>query len=184
MPKFEDLLADGSNTAFITDTDHLIFLEKSLNGSKRFTKLQEIILSDHVGLMFSNLDFMLKPVNRIITQLLESGITDWIIKNETTIKYKEKDDKAMPLTLHHLWFWFSICGSMLTAAFCLLSGEILAHKFHTSMEKFKRSFMDKLASKFPKRIEVETPSLLSYSRVYLVSPISYSKKPSISKSKE
>jgi hypothetical protein len=104
------LLVDGSNTAFITDTHHLNFLEKSLNGSHRFTKLQEIIQTNPLGLKLGRDNYLYAPVNRVMTQLLESGISNWIVKNATTIKYQENVYEPVPLTLDYLWVWFSICG--------------------------------------------------------------------------
>jgi hypothetical protein len=123
-----ELLTDGSNNAFITDTEHLSFMEKSLNGSKKFSVLREIFLSDHLGFRFPNNDFMFKSFNRIITQLHESGISDWIVKNESFINFPKARNDPVVLTMRHLGVWFYLCVFMLTVATFAFFSEFLVHK--------------------------------------------------------
>jgi hypothetical protein len=135
-----DLLADGSNNAFITDTEYLRFLEKSLNGSVKFTVLKEIVLSDYLGFTFNENNFLLKPVNQIITHLYEAGITKLIIDRETEVKYLETVAERVKLSMDHLGVWFYVYAFMLliaTAAFVL---EVFVHKicFKGNLEKRKR----------------------------------------------
>jgi hypothetical protein len=102
----KEILSDGSQSSFITDTEHLNFIEKALNGSKKFTRLREIILSDHLGFKFKNNDYMHKSVDRIITQLYESGISDMIVKKESSFIYKKKQESAVALDMNHVNIWF------------------------------------------------------------------------------
>jgi hypothetical protein len=124
-----DLLTDGSNNAFITDTMHLRFLEKSLNGSTRFTVLKEIIVPDYLGLAFVNNDYMFKSVNNIISQLYESGIAELIVAREAAVKYLQIVPEDVQLSLNHLGIWFYICLFMLLAASVVFVLEFVAHKF-------------------------------------------------------
>jgi hypothetical protein len=111
-----DLLSDGSNTAFVTDSEFLSFLEKSSNGTQKFTKLSEKILSNPLGFQFISNDFMFKPFNQKIVQLVESGIADMIIKNESSFTRKYVEEEPPPLTLDHLGVWFEIWIVMLSVA--------------------------------------------------------------------
>jgi hypothetical protein len=107
------LLADGSNNAFITDTQHLAFLEKSLNGTHKFTVLKEVVLSDYLGFRFPNNDIMFASVTRIVGQLFESGIAKWIVDNEHVQPIQEESG-PVPLSFHHLDVWFYVFLAMIT----------------------------------------------------------------------
>jgi hypothetical protein len=122
------LLADGSNNAFITDTEHLAYLEKSYNGTKKFTLLKEVVLSDYLGFKFINSDLMFHSVSRIIGQLFESGIAKWIVDNETPRKARQNQPEPVPLTFHHLGVWFYVFLSMLFAACVLFVVENFVHE--------------------------------------------------------
>jgi hypothetical protein len=126
-----ELLADGSNNAFITDTEHLSFMEKSLNGTKKFSVLREIFLSDHLGFRLPNNDFMFKTLNRIITRLHESGISDLIVKNESFVRFPKASNEPVVLTLRHLGVWFYLCVFMLTVAVIAFFSEVLVHKLQS-----------------------------------------------------
>ena len=121
-----DLLVDGSNNAFVTDSDYLSFLEKYSKESKKFTKLSEKILSNHWGFHFQTNDFMFKAFSRKIVQLVESGVSDLIVNNETSIN-DEKDAAAEPvvLTMFHLGIWFQFLFGMLAASALFFGLECL-----------------------------------------------------------
>lgn len=109
----EKLLRDGSNCAFVTNTQYLKYLEKSFNGTKKFTVLKERILSEHWGFMFHVTDYMYKTFNRRIIQLVESGISDLMIRQETKVIPKIEEYKDTPLGMEHLENWFIILLIML-----------------------------------------------------------------------
>jgi hypothetical protein len=123
-----DLLADGSDNAFITDTEQLTFMEKSLDGSVKFTVLKEKIMSDYLAFTFFNSDYLLKPVNRIISQLYESGIAQRIIDKESSVKYQETTFEPSKLSLDHLGVWFYACAFMLLVAASAFVIEFSAQK--------------------------------------------------------
>jgi hypothetical protein len=125
-----DLLADGSNNAFITDSEYLRFLEKSLNGIKKFKQLKEIVMSDYSGFKFMNNEFMFKPVDRIVGQLYESGIAQRIVEQESALIYKGISEKPVALSMHHLENWFYICIFMLVVALVVFIGELVVARWH------------------------------------------------------
>lgn len=138
-----DLLADGSNNAFITDSEHLSYIEKSLNGTKKFTKLKEVVLYDYLGFAFKNNDYLFQSINHIITQIYEAGIAELIVKNEAAIKYDEPDKKPVVLTWHHLGIWFYLVVFLLTSSIILFILELLVHKsrFYSVTQVLKVSFL-------------------------------------------
>jgi hypothetical protein len=121
-----DLLADGSNNAFITDSEYLGYLEKSLNGSKNFTTLNEKIVTNHWGFYFYSNQFIFNAFNKKIPQLVESGIADYIIKNEASYKKNFVDAEPKPLTFNHLDYWFRIVLILLATATVVFLGEVVS----------------------------------------------------------
>jgi hypothetical protein len=87
--------------------------------------LKEIVLSDYLGFKFPSNDFMFEPVNRIITQLHESGIAKKIVDDEAAVKYQEKQAEPMPLSLHHFENWFALWGFILVFSVAAFSCEFL-----------------------------------------------------------
>jgi hypothetical protein len=120
-----DLLADDSNNAFITDSEYLRFLEKSLNGTKKFTQLKEIVMSNYLGFMFLNDHFMFKPIDGIVGQLYESGIAQRIVDQEAALTYKEASDEPVVLSMHHLGIWFYAGIFMLVVALVAFISEFV-----------------------------------------------------------
>jgi hypothetical protein len=128
------LLTDGSNNAFYTNSEDLTFIEKSLNGSKKFMKLEKSILSDHLALRFRNNDFLYGAVNRIVTQLLESGITDWIVKKESSITYQEPSKDPVVITMDHLGIWFYLLAFLMVIAVVVFAFELAAGQVMKSLD--------------------------------------------------
>lgn len=109
MPKnvsLVNLLSDGSNNAFITDSEYLKFLEKSNKGSVPFTVLKEKVLTNHWGFMLFSNQFIFKAFNTKIPQLVESGIADYIIQKESQFRKNFENASKIPLSLEHLEHWF------------------------------------------------------------------------------
>jgi hypothetical protein len=125
-----DLLADDSNNAFITDSEYLRFLEKSLNGTKKFTQLKEIVMSDYLGFSFMNNDFIFKPVDRIVGQLYESGIAQRILDQESALNYQETSNEPVALSMRHLGIWFYV-GIFMLITFALVAfvGELVVARW-------------------------------------------------------
>jgi hypothetical protein len=134
-----DLLADGSNNAFITDTEELNFIEKSLKGSKKFTRLQETILTDHLGLEFPSVGIFTQIFDRIISRLQESGISDMLIKSEATWNFHEPDDEKVKLSLDHMGIWLYAWGFLLICASVVFSVEVVTHKICSKSKKSSNS---------------------------------------------
>lgn len=138
-----NLLSDGSRTSLITDTERLNFLEKSLNGTKKFTKLHEIILSDHLGFKFRNNDFMFEVVDKIITNLHESGISDLIVRNEISFRYVKATIGDVALDMKHLDIWFFITLIAFAAALFVFLGEIYVYHNNSSHKEEKKLIRQK-----------------------------------------
>lgn len=119
------LLSDGSKTAFFTDTENLKFLTKSHNGSVKFTKLNQNLLTNHWSFMFFKNHFILKAFNRKIPQLVESGIADLIIKTEAQYKERVLDTLTKPLAFKHLEYWFKLVLILYGTAGFLFVVEVL-----------------------------------------------------------
>jgi hypothetical protein len=124
-----DLLADGSNNAFITDSEYLRFLEKSLNGTKKFTQLKEIVMSDYLGFSYRNNHFIFKPVDRIVGQLYESGIAQRVVDQESALTYEEISDEPVVLTMRHLGIWFFAGIFMLVVALVAFISELVVARW-------------------------------------------------------
>jgi hypothetical protein len=135
LHKISDLLADGSNNAFITDSEYLSYLEKSSNESKKFTKLDEKILSNHWGFEFMKNTFIFKAFNRKVVQLVEAGIADLIVKDETSVNHRSSDDEPEKLSLDHLGVWFNIWLVLLTAAALCFLVEFVVSRCRGSASK-------------------------------------------------
>jgi hypothetical protein len=119
------LLADGSNNAFVTDSEYLSYLEKTLE-NQTFTKLNEKIVTNHWGFYFYTNQFIFKAFDKKISQLVESGIADHIIKNEARYNKKLVEDSMTPLNFGHLEYWFRIMLILLGIATVVFVGEILS----------------------------------------------------------
>lgn len=123
-----DLLSDGSNRAFVTDSEYLSFFEKSLNESGKFTKLKENILTNHWGFLFYSNEIIFKAFNRKLPQLIESGIADFIMKNEARAKQKAEEILTVVLTLDHLENWFKLFLILLGVAGIVFAVEFMGQK--------------------------------------------------------
>ena len=126
---------DGSNNAFITDSEFLSFLEKSVNGTKKFTKLGEKILSNHWGFQFMTNDFMFKAFNTKVKQLVESGLAELIIKNATSANVPKSSNQPVVLTMIHLEIWFKILIMMMIIAFLSFFIEIIIKRKNEILNK-------------------------------------------------
>jgi hypothetical protein len=102
----------------------LRLLEKTLNGKKKFTQLKEIVVSDHAGFKFFNEALMFKPIDRIVGQLVESGIAKRIVEQEATQTNQESSDAPVALSMHHLKIWFPVAIFMLVVALVAFIGEL------------------------------------------------------------
>jgi hypothetical protein len=101
-----NLLQDDANQGFITDSDWLsVFLHHCKNDFKG-TILNEIIISNHWGLLFNSTYFLFEAFNHKVSQLFESGIAGKIVaKFVSAYQKKSDDDGNVVLTLPHLAWW-------------------------------------------------------------------------------
>jgi hypothetical protein len=111
-----NLLQDGTNRGFITDTDWLSVLVKAAKGNVQFTKLNERIISNYWGLSFDSTSFIYKAFDRKICQLVESGIAEKIVSEFVSYRSEEVVDEPVVLTLSHLEYWFFAWAALLALA--------------------------------------------------------------------
>ena len=139
---------EGSNRGFVTDTDHLSFIEKMSNGTEKFTKLNEKLLSNHWGFQFWANDFIFKAFNRKIKQLVEAGVVDVIIKNESRFNDLNVENHGpVMLTLDHLGTWFIIWLAFLAVS----SVSFLLEAAVSTLMKLTRKINHRPARKVQKR---------------------------------
>jgi hypothetical protein len=79
-----------------------------------------------------NNDYMYSAVDRIISQLYESGIAKIIIEKEAAVKYLENISGPFKLSMRHLGFWFLVLLSLLSVALVAFVIEFLVHKIRPS----------------------------------------------------
>jgi hypothetical protein len=94
----------------------------------KFTKLQQIILSEYIGMEFSSNVVLVKPFERILLHLLEAGISDKFVKEEAMYRPKDPVKEDVKLSLDHLGVWFYACAIMLIIATCAFVIELATHK--------------------------------------------------------
>jgi hypothetical protein len=89
----QDLLIDGSRRSFITTSFYLYAMNVVSNGTLKYKVLPEKIRSYHYGFKFSPNHFMFEVIKRKVEQLLESGITQFLVKkgmNKMTLETQKK----------------------------------------------------------------------------------------------
>jgi hypothetical protein len=113
----KNLLQDGSNHGMLSTTEYL----KIASASLQFTQLKERILNEQLGFMFETLNFMFEAYDRKITQLMESGIAEWIYNELFPMPMHVQPEEPKELSLKHLanWFWLWI-GLMSIATLCFI----------------------------------------------------------------
>ena len=125
--KIDKLLAEGSNSAFITSTIYEEILRALFPGKVSWAVLDEKIISDHIGLGMRGDNPLYEAINTKISQLVESGIASRIIEYErkqSLIKilsqssHKSESNDKVQLTLYHLGTWFYVL--LLFSAFSFL----------------------------------------------------------------
>jgi hypothetical protein len=133
------LLVDGAKNAIITDSNWLNNLTNTLNGKLNPTTLNEKILSEYWGFGFSPKNFIFDSFNKIIVKLVESGISEKIIKDHKKELTPEIVEEHIVLTIDHLLIWFQIwlvCLILASFAFFLeklweFSKEAFLAKFYS-----------------------------------------------------
>jgi hypothetical protein len=132
--KLANLLIEGSKNAFVTDAEYLKYIEveelnshkknNSQNKGKKFVRMKQRILSDHLGFKFPIGNFMAKSFNKKIGQMFESGLTDFIIRNVTKTFEKVIKNDPPPLSLKQLKIWFFLFLILLGVGGIVLALEI------------------------------------------------------------
>ena len=140
-----NLLAIGSNNAFVTTDDYEHRLQARFSGKVSWAILDEKIISDHIGFGMRGDNPLYEPINIKVFQLLESGITGRIIEYEKKQAFgnitqpssqnrNENKDK-IPLSMYHLESWFYIfllCSSVSMLVFMI---EFLVSCIQLSVKK-------------------------------------------------
>lgn len=146
-----DLLVEGSDRGLITDTSFFSLMLYYTNGTFKYTRLEEKIISDHYGFMFTVNHFIFKALNSKVVQLVESGIADRNVKDFCSRCKSRGGDNDEPavLTLDHLGIWFLIWIGFMIVCFVSFLGELVtdARKKRpnqilrsSSTNRFERSF--------------------------------------------
>lgn len=154
------LLTDGANRGFITDTSYLSLMLYYTNGTFKYTKLEEKIISDHFGFQFSINNFIYNAFNRKIVQLVESGIADRNIKNFCS-RCESKEDASDPLILthEHLGIWFLVLlGCLLFCLMCFLVELTMATRIQR-IKSMLRSRSFSIQSQRQKKMKNEVKSI-------------------------
>jgi hypothetical protein len=128
--QIENFLADGSNRAFITNTNDLYVMNLDSKGAFKYKVLPERIRSYHWGFKMHPNHFMFEVFNRKMRQLVESGIAKVLLDKEMFRKKPEDiaSKEPVPLNLEHLAVWFKILLMMFYIALFILFLEVLVRK--------------------------------------------------------
>jgi phosphoribosyl-ATP pyrophosphohydrolase len=130
-----ELLVDGSNRGVITDSNWLSVLMRQSEGTFKYTKLEEKIISDHWGFVFPVDSFMFKAFDRKISQLVESGIAQKIVEEFVEFSEEKPSDDPAVLTLGHLDIWFyALMGLLCVALLCFLAEIWMKRKSNTRVQ--------------------------------------------------
>jgi hypothetical protein len=85
--------------------------------------------------VFNSNDFILKAFNRRISQLVESGIIQKIIKDEASYVKHIEDEEPPKLSLHHFENWLILCAILLVVSGIVFIGEFLSRKFEKTAKQ-------------------------------------------------
>jgi hypothetical protein len=129
------LLSDGSNRAYFTDTETLSFIERHHNGSQNFTKLDQKVLTNHWGFVFTSNDFIFKAFNRRISQLVESGLVQKTIRDEAEFVKHVKEEEPTSLSLEHFEYWMKLCAILLGVSVIAFVGEVLGRRLEKAIQR-------------------------------------------------
>jgi hypothetical protein len=141
-----DLLADGSNAAYITYAvflDAMYFNSKLKNNTADFTVLNEKIMTSYQGFLFKPHEHIFKGYNRKIVQMFEGGISQYIVTQEWKAKYEKVEPPEGPvvLTLDHIDVWFHIWAVSLGFALSFLICEFIAAKLLKYLNAYLTSIL-------------------------------------------
>jgi hypothetical protein len=121
-------LTDGSKKGLIINSGKLSEFMETYNGTLKYTKLQEKIITDQFGFKMTINNFMFQIFNRKTQLIFESGLADFYLKNSTNSQKVEDDSGSVILNFEHLGIWFFIwfvCMSVTLFSFLI---EVLAVK--------------------------------------------------------
>jgi hypothetical protein len=128
----QNSVTDGAKQAF-----HYLRETESTYIPKNFVILKERITSDYFGFGTSVNSFIFKAYGDKLSQLVESGIIEWILRG---LKLSITKDEPVALSLNHLIIWFKLWIGLLLVASVVLSAELWIRKFQEALkEKGKRN---------------------------------------------
>lgn len=122
-----NLLSDSSKRGVAVSSELLAHLLKASKGKLKINELDEKIISNHVSYTFTKNDYMFKPFNNKLVQLVEAGLADYYVKHYANPYTQEGQmDERVVLTLDHLGTGFLIVFLFLIAAFqCFLMEHLV-----------------------------------------------------------
>lgn len=112
---FNELLLDGSKRGVLIDSDMLSLVAKDWNRFQ-YTKLAQRVIFNHKGFLFRSNIFFFDAFNEKLAQLVEAGIAEKFVDEETNSQ-KQEESEPVVLTLDHLGVGFKICLLFLAISF-------------------------------------------------------------------
>ena len=130
------ILKEDRKQGIIVDSNHLLFLKQSSNGTFNHPTLNEKLLDDHLSFIFSDRNnFMFEIFDQKIFQLVESGIATKNVEEFT--KFRENAISIGPkvLTLDDIGIWFK---------FYLISMSFAILCFGIERKLYKKNYKQKV----------------------------------------
>lgn len=121
-------------------------MNQNSKGKIKFAVLKEKIITDFLSLTTDKNHFLYESMNRKIVQLVESGVADKYVR-EQTIHIPEEKIGPVVLTLDHLGFGFQIWLGSLTIAFMFFLLEHLYYQGTRRVSKCRSATDNKAAFK-------------------------------------
>jgi hypothetical protein len=141
----QNLLADGSNTGYVTSSRTLERLQHFAGKTKetfKSTVLDEKIITNYRGFAFDISEHIFKSFNQRIVQMFETGISKHLVESMTPLpKEIEPPNGPVKLTFNHIGIWFYIWAICLTFGLSFFFIEFLASKVQKCIHKKLTSFL-------------------------------------------
>lgn len=112
------LLVEGADRGLTLNSDYLRYYLWVMKTKPPFSLLKEKIISDNIGFLLDGNSFMFEPINKKVSQFVESGLSQRIMKNYRATNWNDDETGPQVLTLDHLGAGFGlwlvcICSTIL-----------------------------------------------------------------------
>jgi hypothetical protein len=122
-----NFLEDGSNRGLVMSSQDLAALKYKSFYQFRFSQLGEKLATDTSGFWFRSSDFIIESFNDLVVRLVESGISQKLMKSESKALASKRDwerEEEKILLLEHLTTWIYIFLVLLLIASVVFSAEL------------------------------------------------------------